>query len=225
MLSPRLPRPLQRRCEACRRTQDVPLGSLYHVVVPNKGGGTRRDAGYDCRYCGHQNPIPASALPPGLVTGLPSREILRKSKATAEPLVTTPPHAMPSSPKASPIPPMPDQPPPLQKQVEKAAAPPAISPVQPIWVRGSDARKSLWDAHARSEQDAAGLCTAFLRATDGKLQVVDARRRIPTDAIVDWLDQHGCELLVLGGTLAGAGSWKMIFHPLGGAASLLDEPG
>lgn len=82
MLSPaRHTRSLQRQCAQCRRGQNVRPSALYHIVVPNTRGGTRREGGFDCRYCGFANVIPATALPPGLLPALPSQAKQREAAA------------------------------------------------------------------------------------------------------------------------------------------------
>lgn len=208
----RLSRPLQRRCAHCRRVQDVRLSALYHVVVPNKGGGTRRDGGYDCRFCGSVNIIPATEMPQGLVLQLPSREeqIAAKAPAPTEPVQSATPasDAEPPTPAiATPAPPR----------------PPAKRLAAPSWIVGAKARAILATAFARVATAKDGICTAFVR-TDGAPKLVDPRGEIASGDILDWLDRTACELLVLGGSETDGSRWKAIFHPLAGAATLTIEP-
>ena len=206
----RLSRPLQRRCAQCRRVQDVRITALYHVVVPNKGGGTRRDGGYDCRFCGHENVIPATEMPQGILIALPDHAEQRRAAEAAK---------APDDPEPAVTPtPGPKKKPPAPVVSKAKAAPP------PTWIVGTAARKLLVDAHDRSERDPRGLCSAYLRAEDGALEVVDIRGRIDGD-ILGWLDGAACELLVLAGGHADGSRWKAVFHPLAGAATLAVEPG
>lgn len=211
----RLSRPLQRRCTHCRRIQEVRLTALYHVVVPNKGGGTRRDGGYDCRFCGTPNVIPSGEMPLGLVLQLPSRADLQaadtKAPETQAPdtKIAEPPEA--TAVDAAPAPKAPARPP-----TTKRTPPPA-------WIVGTKARTMLTTAFDRVRQSASAHCTAFVRDPAGALSLVDARALIDDGDILDWLDRSACELLVLGGS-GGGMRWKAIFHPIAGAATLAVEP-
>ena len=213
VLASRLSRPLQRRCAHCRRVQDVRLPALYHVVVPNKGGGTRRDGGYDCRFCGTANIIPASEMPQGLVLQLPSRaELLPVAATSAET-----PNASGSetddveAPAPSPSPAAPPRP------AVKRVPPPA-------WIVGAKAQTTLVKAFERSKADSDGLCTAFVRTDGGVPALVDPRDQVDDGDLLDWLDRNACELLVLGGSGADGSRWKAVFHPFAGAATLAIEP-
>ncbi|MDB5738016.1 MAG: hypothetical protein JWO65_1684 [Sphingomonas bacterium] len=210
--SVRLSRPLHRRCAQCRRVQEVRLHALYHVVVPNKGGGTRRDGGYDCRFCGTANIIPVGEMPQGLVLRLPSREQIIAASVAREPAAPDEPPAL------VPAPSVPQSPPAPAKPVRSAAPAPA-----PVWIVGVKAQAALLDGFGRASRDPGGTCTAFLRASDGALVPIDARNQIDDGDILRWLDRSGCELLVLGGSEPDGRRWKAVFHPIAGAATLVIE--
>ncbi len=205
-----LSRPLQRRCAQCRRVQDVRLPALYHVVVPNKGGGTRRDGGYDCRFCGAANIIPATEMPQGLVLQLPShaQQIAAAAEAKSGALVAPEMAKEPATPPPVVTPPRP---------VAKRLPPPA-------WIVGAKAQATLTSAFARAGADRDGFCTAFVRGPDGALRLVDPRDRIADGELLDWLDRSACELLVLGGAGGDGSRWKAVFHPVAGAVTLAIEP-
>ncbi len=216
-LASRLLRPLQRRCAQCRRVQEVRLPALYHVVVPNKGGGTRRDGAYDCRFCGTPNEIPASALPQGLLVELPSRSALIAAAAAPSPADPAPPAAVaaPDPPSLAPSGPTPSGPAP--SRAAKRTPPPA-------WIVGGMARTTLETAFARTAARRGDICTAFLRDEQGAPRLIDPRGSVTDGDILDWLDRHDCELLVLGGTGTDGSRWKLVFHPFAGAATLAVEP-
>jgi len=207
----RLSRPLQRRCAQCRRVQDVKLPALYHVVVPNQGGGTRRDGGYDCRFCATPNIIAANEMPQGLLLQLPSREEQIAAVAAAK-LASAVPAAEIASPAPAPAPPSP-----APHRAEKRLPPPS-------WITGAKARATLVAAFGRARDADDGHCTAFIRTPAGALSLVDARERLGDGDILDWLDRTACELLVLGGSQADGSRWKAVFHPVAGAATLAVEP-
>ena len=213
--APHLTRPLQRRCQHCRRVQDVRLPALYHVVVPNKGGGTRRDGGYDCRVCGTANVIPANEMPQGLVLQLPSRaEWLAAKDAVSDTTGASP--SEPSAPDA----PMP-APPPTPAEPKRAAV---KRPPSPAWIVGTKAQAVLVKTFAHAREATDGSCTAFVRTRAGALLAIDARDAIGDGDILDWLDRTACELLVLAGSEADGARWKAVFHPFAGAATLAVQP-
>jgi hypothetical protein len=217
VLASRLSRPLQRRCTQCRRVQEVRLPSLYHVVVPNKGGGTRRDGGYDCRFCGTANAIPANEMPQGLLVSLPSHaELIASAAAAAEPVASAASDgdgAGGGAVSAVAAVPTPAQP----RRVAKSVPP-------PVWIVGAKARATLLEAFARATTTSDGLCAAFVRTAQGPPMLVDPRGRMGDDDILDWLDRTACELLILGGSGPDGSRWKAIFHPIAGAATLAIEP-
>ena len=201
----RLLRPLQRKCTSCRRSQTVALDVLYYVTVPNKGGGTRRDGGFDCRFCGRQNLIPPNELPAGILTSLPSQA---DRLATPE---RHPPSAA-SAPVPAPVAIVPAAP-------AMKAKPPAVQAKPPVWATGATARQLLLSAYQRSKES-----TAFTRGADGALQA--GALDLPKSGVdlVAWLDRNVCELLVLGGANGDGSRWKAVFHPVAGAATLALEP-
>jgi hypothetical protein len=215
MVTARLSRPLQRRCAQCRRVQEVRLAALYHIVVPNRGGGTRRDGGYDCRFCGTANPIPATEMPQGLVATLPSRDEQRAA-ATAPPL----PHPVAEAPESAPPQVRPAQP----IAATATRPPPTDRTAPPAWVVGGAAHALLKDAVRRTGRAADGFCTAYVRDAAGVMTVVELRDRVEPDAFLAWLDHSRCELLVLGGTGPDGSRWTAVFHPFAGAATLAVEP-
>ncbi len=202
----RMARPLQRKCASCRRSQTVALSVLYYVTVPNKGGGTRRDGGFDCRFCGHQNLVPPNELPAGILTTLPSQA--DRLHATE-----TPPASVVSAPVPTPVPTAPVKPAVKAKPQANAVKPPA-------WVTGAEARQLLLGAYQRSKE-----ATAFTRRADGTLQVATLEPPKAGTDLIAWLDQIACELLVLSGANGDGSRWKAVFHPSAGAATLAQEPG
>ena len=214
MVTARLSRPLPRRCAQCRRVQEVRLAALYHIVVPNRGGGTRRDGGYDCRFCGTANPIPATEMPQGLVATLPSRDEQRAAAtAVPQPVADAAERAPPPVRPAQPIP----------ARATHLPRPDRIAP-PPAWVVGDAAHAMLKDAVRRTRRATDGFCTGYVRDAAGLLIVVELRDRLEPDTILAWLDHSRCELLVLGCTDPDGSRWKAIFHPLAGAATLAVEP-
>lgn len=197
------------------------LASLYHVVVPNKGGGTRRDGGYDCRHCGFANQIPASEMPQGLLSVLPSQSEQRKIAAPANtnglapvepPRPIAPPTPTPRPIAVIPLVMSPDD---LDTAIRRQSV--------PAWVAGVEALALLRTAQTDASENLQGFCVAFAREADGTLSIIDGQAQAPSADLLEWLDAIGCELLVIGGTRNNGARWKMVFHPIGGAASLAEE--
>ncbi|QXQ07182.1 hypothetical protein KX816_03805 [Sphingosinicellaceae bacterium] len=179
---------------------------LYYVTVPNKGGGTRRDGGFNCRFCGQQNLVAPNELPVGVLTTLPSQadRLLATETSAANPVSAPVPAPVPAAPVKSAV----------------KAKPQANTVKPPAWVTGAEARQLLLGAYQRTKE-----LTAFTRRADGTLQ---AGTLVPPKAgtdLIAWLDQIACELLVLGGVNGDGSRWKAVFHPSAGAATLAREPG
>jgi hypothetical protein len=200
----RLSRPLQRRCISCRRPQTVALNVLYYVTVANTRGGTKRDGGFDCRFCGHQNLVPSRELPGGILTSLPSQGDRLLAIRNSPTHVANDPAPVPASIA-------------LAKTPSKTN-PPRISTKPPVWVTGAAARQLLLTRHQQSNE-----ATIFTRRTDGTLQVGALSPRGAGIDFVVWLDEIACELLVLGGQNSDGSRWKAVFHPSAGAAALAHE--
>ena len=196
------------------------MPALYHIIVPNTGGGTRRDGGYDCRFCATANAIPVGEMPQGLVLHLPSREqaiaalVAKRTGSAAE--KNEPTGSMPQTLQGTP-------------KSDRADAKPLPKPTPtptptPTWIVGLKAREALIAAFDRAVVDPTAICTAFLRTKIGRPAAIDPTNQIVDGNLLAWLDRNDCELLILGGSETDGRRWKAVFHPLAGAASFVLEP-
>ncbi|GGE05858.1 hypothetical protein GCM10011529_10310 [Polymorphobacter glacialis] len=177
---------------------------LFATIVPNQGGGTRKEAAYDCPACARQNDVPAALLPKGLVPLLPLREAWLAARAVEVVAVPEPVAA-----------PLVAAEPALAAKVEPVAVAAVPALEVPVWATGKSGRSLLDEGLSAVRAGTASM--VGLRRRDGQF-VAEAIAVEAVEDLLDSLDEMDCELLIIDG---GLGAGKTIFHPRAGATSFV----
>lgn len=98
--------------------------------------------------------------------------------------------------------------------------------IPPRWVTGLDALRMLRDNLDRALASK-GSVTPLVAGGKTGLRPCRANLRYSHDdpsIVLDFLDKHHVELLIVSGPLLNGKRWQTIFHPIAGAATTIPEP-
>lgn len=230
--------PLQAQCSApsCRRRMTIPISDVYFVISPSKGGGTHKDAGWDCPKCGHENVTPASFLRRGVLATLGTRESVLAATAPEPipaPVAEVAASAIPEAPVAVVVHERAEQRErhdatvtvtidldkvDRQPEADKGSEPKTLDAAPAhVWKLGREAHFALVAALGRAVADPSADVMVLGRDEDGMLDDFGSEDEdLQIDRFYEWLAECRAELAIIGGENADGSLWKVIVHPKAG---------